>query len=249
MMTPEQESRFQILSQSACSPGQYFQDYYGLKAWPPAAGTEAAAAFDRYRAGLRRTTACPAQTWSRYELEGFMARFDVLPRKWAGARLGMNEDSIQLVLEALGQLGLRRDRYELDTTFILEKLLHDDLIRSLPGMRFRTFGDHNGFCERLHAEFRKLGVAVTPLFCATQDRLGEYPRRYAMYFDALTLEPLSAGHSVWLDFRKPLNLPPDRCSKLFYVENRDVLRPYVAGTGEPDGLVQYEQFLAGAPHA
>ena len=88
-------------------------------------------------------------------------------------------------------------------------------------MRFRTFADHNAFCERLHAEIGKAGVDVEPLFCATSTKLDEYPRRFAMHFDCLTLEPLSTKHAVWLDFRKPLNLPPDRCSKLLYAEDRE----------------------------
>ena len=54
---------------------------------------------------------------------------------------------------------------------------------------------------------------------------------------------------MWLDFRKPLNLAPDRCSKLLYVENHDVLRPYCAGTQEPDDLQQYAQILAEEQHA
>jgi hypothetical protein len=64
-----------------------------------------------------------------------------------------------------------------------------------------------------------------------------------MHLDCLTVEPVSATHQMWLDFRKPLNLPPDRCSKLLYVENRDLLRPYCAGTQEPEDLGEYERFV------
>ena len=49
-------------------------------------------------------------------------------------------------------------------------------------------------------------------------------------------------------FIKPLNLPPDRCSKLVYVENREVLKPFSAGTGEPENLSEYERFLESAQH-
>ncbi len=89
-------------------------------------------------------------------------------------------------------------------------------------------------------------MEVERLFCATSDRLQEYPRRFAAHFDCLTLELLSTKHSVWLDFRKPLNLPPDRCSKLVYLENRDMLKPFSAGTGEPDNLSEYERFVESA---
>jgi hypothetical protein len=79
-------------------------------------------------------------------------------------------------------------------------------------MRFRTFGDHNAYCERLHAELRKAGIQIEQkeqLFCATSTKLEEYPRRFAMHFDCLTFEPLSTKHSVWLDFRKPLSTGVD----------------------------------------
>ena len=49
----------------------------------------------------------------------------------------------------------------------------------------------------------------------------DYPRQFASDFDCVTLAPVSGKHQIWLDFHKPLDLPPDRCSKLFYVENRE----------------------------
>ncbi len=48
---------------------------------------------------------------------------------------------------------------------------------------------------------------------------------------------MSLKHQVWLDFRKPFNLRPDRCSKLFYAENRDILWPYRFMQRDPmDGM-------------
>jgi hypothetical protein len=49
---------------------------------------------------------------------------------------------------------------------------------------------------------------------------------------------------MWLDFRKPLSLGPDRCSKLFYTENHDDLLPYRAGTQEPRDIDIYNHFVA-----
>ena len=54
---------------------------------------------------------------------------------------------------------------------------------------------------------------------------------------------------MWLNFRKPLNLTPDRCSKLLYLENRDALRSFCAALEEPDDLEQYTRFLAREQHA
>jgi hypothetical protein len=172
----------------------------------------------------------------------------VLTKKWMGARLGMSEASLDALLLKLDAFDMQVDRYRIGSEFVYESL-SEDLTRYVPGLRFRTFGDHTAFCERLHAELKKvIGLEVEPLFCATSNRLQEYPRRFAAHFDCLTLEALSTTHSVWLDFRKPLNLPPDRCSKLQYVENREMLRPYVAGTGEPEHLGIYERLVGSAAH-
>ncbi len=116
------------------------------------------------------------------------------------------------------------------------------------GLRWRV-GRANGRSLRKKASGARglLGTAIAkvqPLYCATANRLEDYPRQFASNFDCITLNPVSGKHQVWLDFRKPLNLGPDRCSNLFYVENRDALRPYCAGTQEPDDLEGYVQFLA-----
>ncbi len=151
-------------------------------------------------------------------------------------------------MKRLEDFGMQASRYWLGTEFVA-KSLSEDLTRHVPGLRFRTFSDHNAFCERLHGELQNaIGLQVEPLFCATSDRLQEYPRWFAAHFDCLTLEPLSTKHSAWLDFRKPLYLPPDRCSKLVYVENRRVLSDFSAGTGEPDNLTEYERFLECSQH-
>lgn len=240
-MSPEQEQRLHFLASDPCAPGDYIREYYGL-AWPLAPDTTSALV--QYRTASRRPTKCSAGQWSRHEIEGFMVRSDVLPRKWMGARLGMTVASLDVLLGKLDVFGMQRSRYEVGSEFIADAL-SEDLVRHVPGLRFRTFADHTGYCARLHAEVAKVDVKVEPLFCATSTLLQEYPRRFAMHFDSLTLEPLSTKHSVWLDFRKPLNLPPDRCSKLLYVEDRERLKPFVAGTTEPDNLGLYEQFLAG----
>lgn len=159
------------------------------------------------------------------------------------ARLGMTPPSLNQLLPGLEVVGMLRGRYEVGAEFVGESL-SEDLIRNLPGLRSRTFADHDDFCERLHDELRKeMHVPIDPLFCKTSERMDEHPRRFARHFDCITLEPLSTKHSLWLDFRKPLTFPPDRCSKLFYAENREALLPFAAGRGDPDDLEQYEQFL------
>ncbi|MGC9260321.1 MAG: hypothetical protein ACP5I8_09655 [Phycisphaerae bacterium] len=165
-----------------------------------------------------------------------------------GASMGMTVNSLDTLLSHLDDLGMQANLYTAGSEFVRESL-SEDLARHVPGMRFRTFGDHQSFCARLHVELKKaINLDVEPLFCATAERLKERPHRFAAYFDCLTLEPLSIRHSVWLDFGKPLNLPPDRCSKLLYVKNPEILRPFLAGTGEPDHLDEYKRPARIAAH-
>ncbi len=156
--------------------------------------------------------------------------------------------SLDLLLAHLHDIGLRPQRYLVYPQLVSDSLA-EDIVPNLRGLRFRTFSDHTSFCERLHAELVPiLGAEVERLVCATSDRLQEYPRQFANNFDCITLEPVSGKHQIWLDFRKPLNLAPDRCSKLLYAENHDVLRPYRAGRQDPDDLGTYQEFLAGQQH-
>jgi hypothetical protein len=178
-----------------------------------------------------------------------MQQKDVVPKKWMGARLGMMVNSLDQLLSRLKDLAMRPQRYVVYADMIANSL-SEDLVPNLPGLRFRTPLDHNSFCRRLHTELDKvLGIQVEPFYCATSECLQECPLQLASNFDCITLAPVSGRHQVWLDFRKPLNLGPDRCSKLFYVENREALRAYCAGTQEPDDLEEYAQLLAEQPDA
>jgi hypothetical protein len=194
-----------------------------------------------------RRPACPDGTFSRCAWETFLQTKRVLTRKWMGAKLGMTEHSLVELLSHLPHFGMRPQRY-VPYEGLVSESLPEDLVRNMAGLRFRTFSGHNSFCNRLHGELAAtVGLTVEPLFCATSDRFQESPREFASTFDCLTLEPLSVKHQVWLDFHKPLNLGPDRCSKLLYVENRERLAAFCAGTREPEDLNEYERFLAGSP--
>jgi hypothetical protein len=236
-----EQERFDFLRQGPCVPVQYVQDYYGLP-WPLA--DDLHPDFELWRGQLRRPADCGEGNISRYELETFMQQKSVLPKRWLGARLGMKAVSLDRLLSRLKDIGIRPQRYVVYDDLIAESL-SEDLVQNLPGLKFRTFSDHNSFCQWLHAELDKvLGIKVQPLFCETATRLQD-SQQFASHFDCITLSAVSGKHQMWLDFRKPLNLGPDRCSKLFYAENRDALRPYCAGTQEPDDLEAYMQFLAG----
>jgi hypothetical protein len=244
-MTHDEEQRFTVLQSGQCVPVAYVRDYYGLQ-WPFEG--DLLHDYETWAGRLKRRAPCPADSAPRYELEGFLQQQRVLSKKWMGARLGMTVASLDQLLAHLRDIGLPPQRYVVYPDLISEAL-SEDLVPNLRGLRFRTFSDHNSFCERLHAELAPLiGGEVERLFCATSDRIQDYPRQFASNFDCITLAPVSGKHQMWLDFRKPLSLAPDRCSKLLYAENHDALLPYRAGRQEPDDLGVYHQFLAEQAH-
>lgn len=246
IVTEQEQQHFDMLHQGPCVPSDYIDGYYGLP-WP--LPDDVRADYEAWASQLKRRRDCDKGWVSRYELESFMQQKAVVPMKWMGARLGMNVASVQELLDRLKDIGMRPQRYIVYEKLIAESF-SEDIVPNLPGLKFRTFSDHNSFCERLHAELDKvLGIKVQPLFCATSEQMQDYPKQFASNFDCITLAPLSGKHQLWLDFRKPLNLGPDRCSKLLYIENRDAMRPFCTGTQEPDDLEQYATFLPGKQHA
>jgi hypothetical protein len=252
-MNTQETQRFGFLRQGPYTPApiDYVQEYYGLP-WPLPA--ELGQNFSAWREGLptsKRSSHREGHV-SRFEIEAFMEDTGVAPKKWLAARLGMQVQSLEELLNRIKEIGLRRERYVacdhlIDKAYddLIHESLAEDLVRNLPGLRFRSLSDDTASWEMVHREIRSaLGVEVQPLYCKTSEHLGESPRLLARDFDCITLEPVSGRHQMWLDFRKPLTLGPDRCSKLFYVENREDLRPYCVGTQEPDDLEDYVQFLA-----
>jgi hypothetical protein len=240
-MNELERQRLSFLIAGPCVPVEYINAYYGLP-WP--FPDDLSQDFGAWQTQRRRRVNCHDGHVSRYDLETFMQQKDVMPKKWMGARLGMTVASLDGLLSRLPDLQMRPQRYVVYADLIADAL-YNDLAPNLPGLRFRVFSDHNSFCMRLHADLHKvLGIDVQRLFCSTSARMGDYPGQIASDFDCITLEPLSGKHQVWLDFRKPINLRPDRCSKLFYAENREVLRTYSFGQRDPEDLEAYLHFLA-----
>lgn len=248
-MTARERLNFEMLRTGPCVSAEYVTDFYGLP-WP--LPHDAGRDFNTWTAQLPRRRTCSDGYGSRYELEAFLQHQGLLPKKWMAARFGMTEPALDEVLARLPDLGMRPSRYVVYPELIA-KSLAEDIVPNLPGLKFRTFSDHDSFCQRLHADLAKsLGVTILPLFCAVSKQLREYPPRFARDFDCITCAPLSAAHQMWLDFRKPMNLGSDRCSKLLFAENRegeDDLFSCIAGTSEPSDLDQYRALLAGGQHA
>ncbi|MCL4205669.1 MAG: hypothetical protein KJ000_24570 [Pirellulaceae bacterium] len=245
-MNMQEHQRFDWLRQGPCVPFAYVRDYYELD-WPPTGDLEHD--YEKWVNLKKRRHKCSEDELSRYEIEAFMQEKSVVPKKWMAAQLGTDTASLDELLGRLPDIGMRPQRYVVYADLI-DRSLPRDIVSSLPSLEFVTFSNHDSFCKLVHAELRdNLGIQLEPLFCATSKLVQDDPPRYASYFDCLTLDPVCGKHQLWLDFRKPLELAADRCSKLLYAHNREELAPYCAGTREPDDLEWYESFLAGAHHA
>jgi len=243
-MNAAELARLELLRGDGSVTIEYLNDSSGL-GWPWSG--ELRQDFDAWLALSPRRTRWDDDRPSRFLIEGFLRDQRLESTKWAACRLGMEESSFAEVLVALPRIGLRLRRYEVYPGLISTSF-GKDLDGHLPSMKFRTFDDHETYCQFLHEDLRtRLGVTIQPQWCATSLRLADspmgYPRAIARDFDCITLEPLSVRHQMFLDFRKPLYLKIDVCSKLFYAENRSDLEPYRSGSAEPHDLPDYEAQL------
>jgi hypothetical protein len=193
------------------------------------------------RNGIRK--AAEANSVSRSAWESYLQAFTALPMKWAAVQFGMTDELLIEVLSKLPKESPRNHR-------IWEGLVIGDLKRDffelLPDMKHKLFRNHHALCQRLHesiANTLQVHVQGRELFCETSEIMGK--PIFANDFDSVTLKALSLPHQLWLNFGKPLNLPPDRVSKLFYVQNREELRRYLMTSREPEGLEEYEAHIQG----
>jgi hypothetical protein len=223
-----------------CASPAFLSELFGIP-WPP--GGAFPEDFRKWQNQRSLRDRCEDGQQSRWLAEFFMQDHRLEPLPWTAAALGVSPNSLKQLLPLLPKAGLRR-AYELYPG-LLDKSLNEDLVRSLKGLRFRTFGTHNSFCTILHGALRDAtGMQPEPWYCWTSLKLGEYERQFASVVDSITGEGLSVKHSVWLNLGKPLRLAPDRCSKLFYAQHHDEMRGMLAGRGEPDDLPAYLQWLA-----
>lgn len=228
-MSPDERERLAALQQPQCSM-DFVRALYGLDL------REDEPLWRDFRFWLGRRGKSDGATddrVNRHHLELFLQSKELLPKRWAALRVGMTEESLDVVFARLQSEGLSL-RYHASPN-VVGRRLERDLTDLFNEFRFRTFADHNDFCHRLHAAFAaNFAIEIEPVFCATALELGRKPPDYAHDVDAITLLPVSLRYQLWLDFRKPLSLRPDCCSKLFYFDNADALRPFLAGGRDAD---------------
>jgi hypothetical protein len=225
MLTPEQVARLAALRGSYVNQA-FLEDFYGLQPDSALMG-----AFRAWAARYRRREAAekPSGEVHRHAIETFFQTERLLPMRWAAARVGMTQRSLEEVLTQI----------RADDPFLpkgpSEQLIPEQLLGNLssyfPALRNRLFSDHHDFCRELHeAILTTMGLDVEALHCVTAKALGEPDPDYVHDVDAITLEPMGLRYQVWLDFKKPMSLRPDACSLLLYARERPLLSPYLFGS-------------------
>ncbi len=234
-MTEAQERRFSLLQNEWCD-FPFILELYGIDLRSESRFLRHFQSWAQMRGGTE--VVHDEREIHRYRFETFLQTLKLLPKKWGALRLGMKVASLEELLGKLGGAGLVFCYYPSNdpTAFVGEKI-DNDILDLFEELRFRAFSDHNHFCLRMHRAIQKrFEFEVEPEFDITSRSI--YPDKsqwdYAHDWDAITLEPVSLQFQVWLDLGKPMNLRPDCCSTLFYAQERDLLREYVTGTGEPD---------------
>jgi hypothetical protein len=242
-MDHQQEQRFANLSHADVEP-RFLLELHGLE-WPFRG--ELLSDFEQMLANFRHRPELADDRAPRFHIERFLDLQELDSPRFAAAKLGMTQDSLQALLPRLPEIGLRTNYEPYRGIGLIGRSLSEDLTRKLPGLRFKTFGTHDAFCELLHKALKNvLGFDAVPLYCATQDEMAAAENGYRMFaatWDNLTMLPLSVKHQVWLDLGKPLSLAPDRCSKLFYARNRERLIGHLVGRGEPRNMDTYLSFV------
>lgn len=241
-MDENQRWRLDNLSRREVDP-VFLSELHSLT-WPFTG--ELATDFERAMQGSGLRPALMDERAPRFHIEWFLQLQQLDSIRFAAANLGMTPESLVGLIPRLPELGLRRNYLPYPGVSLVDHSLADDLTRSLPAMRFKTFETYTSFCQSLHEALRtEIQFDVEPLYCATQAEMaGEENERplIASTWDDLTMLPLSVKHQVWLDLGKPMSLPPDRCSKLFYARNREELHGRLAGRGEPRDIRVYLRF-------
>jgi hypothetical protein len=163
----------------------------------------------------------------RFALETYFQHKKLMPARWAGARIGMDNHSFDEIIQVVEERGLSEE-FRTNTGLVSEAI-DRLLIQILPPLQNRIFSDHDNFCRRLHEVIKdEWGLAIQPLHCVTAVALKE--RDYSYAFCMLTDQPVGLRYRVWLDLGKPMNLPPDTCSYVAYFDNQALLASALLGS-------------------
>ncbi len=213
-------------------PWPFVETYYGLRAGDPVLKR-----VERWVTTLRSPREfLRAEGIDRRLLEYFLQTYQVVPRRWAAAELGMTVESFDTTLKLLDAQGPYLPVGQDASASLVARSFVSQFHSFFPSIANRVFSDHSSKCQHVHdAIMNELKFAVEPLWCETSRRVDSSDDRdYAHDFDCLSFEPMGLRHQVWLDFKKPMNLRPDACSELTFVAFETTLRPYLFDGREPE---------------
>jgi hypothetical protein len=170
---------------------------------------------------------------NRFALETYFHQRQVLPTRWAAARLGMSPESLESVVGAAAERGV--DLTWMGSRSLIVENVDRILIQLLPPLQQTIFSSHNALCSAFHKVIDlELGVGIAPLRCVTSSALKEQQMDagdgpdYAYSFCLLTDAPIGIRYRIWLDLGKPLSLSPDFCSYVAYFAHEQLLTARLA---------------------
>ena len=233
-MNQEQKKRLKALEGRWCDQ-KLLDELYGIHLPDEALIGRFRSWAARFR--QNKTVAKRNHAYDRHALEGYFQFNKLLPLKWAAARLGMEQESFENLLNVLGEQSLiMRD--------VTDQTVHEIVVRDIhkffPALSYKVFSDHNDFCRNLHKAVREesLGLEIKPVRCVASGAFGEDPPDYAYDFDCISSEPVGLRRQVWLDFGKPVNLKPDVCSEKLFLDEYEILSPFLLAGQEVEAVQQ-----------
>ena len=147
-MNQDERRRFEALKSPWCS-AELMNEIYALDL---SADERLRSYFQRSRPEIIRVETTPTGeervSVHRYRLETIIQANRLLPRKWAAAKVGMTERSLEATISKLSDAGVLYKHYVwpqlIDKDF-------DELVRLFHELKFRTFGTFNSFCQTIHS--------------------------------------------------------------------------------------------------
>ncbi len=166
----------------------------------------------------------------RFAFESFLQFSQLLPFRYAAARLGMTEASLREILDKMSAEGILSYNMTQDTQGTVSKRLVDDFVQFFPRLSREMPDEHSEYCRRLHETLRtELNIEIESLICDTSKQFRDEPREYAYEFDMLTSEPVSVKYQLWLDIGKPVSLKPDVFSVKTFFSHKKLLKNHLFG--------------------
>ena len=208
------------LLRTPCWPISEITDYYGYhldNAWN---------AFQQWSIAYPYFVPCADGQVNRFAFESFLAANKAETPKWLAASLGMTTESFLSVLNQREALGIIRN--PLFSDCVIDINFREVLKDSIRESKFRSFASHSGFCKWLHSRLgERLNRQIQPLLVADS----RYPDEsdFAYSFDCITKAPLGLREQIWLNFKKPISLSPDKCAKDVYFHFKRYLKPFLLG--------------------